>query len=570
MQDHVIDYPEAYQEFKKYVKEHKYDITQYETFNNGYKLQFEDHESFFIPKAPWPEEISKDILSWTNREEKIVNRLVFGKDQTKNIVSCEINDNQIELFIEDTTGVRSEWISNQFWLLSSRQFDSNWHPLDGNQHYRFIKYYSSPKQYYSDRKRYKDYVYGVSDPKESAMILNGFTYFKGMKVDEVSTLSFDIETTGLNHDETSKVLLISNTFRKNGVITRKLFAYDEYNNSAEFLDTWCDWVREVNPSVMLGHNIFIYDLPYMIYCADQAGTSLCLGRDESDIKVNNYTSKFRFDGSQDYDYKRCNIYGREIVDTWFIAMKYDIGRKYSSYRLKSIIADEGLEVAGRQFYDAATIKDNYINLEEWKKIKTYSVHDADDALALYDLMVPAFFYVAENIPKSFQTICYSASGSQLNALLVRGYLQDNHSIPKANESFYVEGGISFGVPGLHKNVLKIDLRSAYPSQILRFKLYDKNKDPKQYFYKMTKFFTYQRFELKKLAKEEKGSYYKDRDKSAKLLINSVYGLCNTNGLNFNSPTLAAIITKETRNLIDLSLMWASGTDHTHWMKKDES
>ena len=70
-----------------------------------------------------------------------------------------------------------------------------------------------------------------------------------MKHTEPSILSFDIESTGLFHNQDSKVLLISNTFRKNGQVTRKLFAYDEYDSQGEMLVAWCDWIWQVNSSI---------------------------------------------------------------------------------------------------------------------------------------------------------------------------------------------------------------------------------------------------------------------------------------------------------------------------------
>jgi DNA polymerase elongation subunit (family B) len=188
------------------------------------------------------------------------------------------------------------------------------------------------------------------------------------------------------------------------------------------IDEWCNWVREKNPSIMCGHNIFGYDLPYMNYCAENAGTTLALGRDSSVIKFNKYTSKFRKDGSQDYNYTRCFIYGREIVDTMFLAYHFDFARKYESYGLKQIIKQEGLEIKDRQFYDASQIFKDWHDIEKRKLIKKYAEHDADDSLALYDLMVSSYFYLSQYVPKSFQTINSSATGSQINSFLVRSYL----------------------------------------------------------------------------------------------------------------------------------------------------
>jgi len=188
----------------------------------------------------------------------------------------------------------------------------------------------------------------------------------------------------------------------------------------------------------------------MNFCAEKAGTKLELGRDCSEIVFAKKPSKFRKDGSQEYDYHKAYIFGREIIDTFFLAIKYDFARKYQSYGLKQIIAQEGLEVKGRQHYDASKIRDNYLIADEWKKIKAYAVHDADDSLALYDLMIAPYFYLSQSIPKGFQTMLTSASGSQINSFLMRSYLQDGHSLPTADKEKEYEGAISIGNPGVYQ------------------------------------------------------------------------------------------------------------------------
>jgi DNA polymerase I len=496
------------------------------------------------------------------------NKLIFGKNDTQRIVSCESQGGSTEIFIEEKDGtIRSEFKPNKYWLLASNPLDRSFTRLDGNLYYKWMKTYDNETDFKLDKKiYYKRDIYTISDSKEAAMVAFGFTYFKGMKIEDVSVLSFDIETNGLERNNDSRIFLISNTFRRNGVTTRKLFSYNEYENDGEMLDAWCKWVREVNPSVMLGHNIYGFDLNYMDHVASLHNTSLSLGRNGSSIKFSTYESDFRVDGAKSYKYNRAHIYGREIIDTMFIALKYDIGKNYESYRLKSIIAYEGLEVEGRQHYDAMTIKDNYNIPEEWEKIKAYAMFDADDSLALYDLMIPSFFYLSQSVPKPFQSIGYSASGSQINSFLVRSYLQDGHSIPKATEVTHVAGGISFGVPGVYRNVLKIDYAGLYPSIIRQYKVYDEYKDPKQHFLKMVEYFALQRLTNKKLAKETGDQYYKDLDQSGKVFVNSSYGLLATNGLNFNSVNKASFITGKARELLTYSIEWATSKKLDYWLQ----
>lgn len=497
------------------------------------------------------------------------NDLIFGKNKLENIVSVEPCHNGLIVFMETNGELKYEVIENKYWILTNQIVSSRQRELKGDQYYKYIAEFETLEEKMNVRKLLKSNgveYWDIFNPKEASLLYNGVTYFKGLTPKDVSVLSWDIETVGFLEAKETKVLLISNTFRKNGIILKKLFAYDEYKNQKQMVDAWCDWVREIDPSIILGHNLFGFDFQYMQKVAKLNKTYLRLGRDNSTTKFDPYTTSYRVDGNMSIDFYNANIFGREIVDTMFLARKYDFAKKYVSYGLKPIIEHEGLVKEGRQFYDAGDIRKNYTNPTEWEKIKAYAIDDADDALSLYDLMIPSYFYVTQSVSKSFQSMINSATGSQINNVLIRSYLQNNHSIAKASEITAIKGGISFAVPGIYKFLKKIDIKSCYPSQILRFKLYDKEKDPCANFYNMVYYFTHQRFEYKKKYKETGDQYWKDLDAAAKVFINSAYGVCTTPGLNYNAETIGAKITEESRKVIDQSLKWASGHESDYWFK----
>jgi DNA polymerase I len=390
------------------------------------------------------------------------------------------------------------------------------------------------------------------------MVKDGMSYFRDLKHNEVSILSFDIETNGVTHDNESQVVLISNTFRDSkGNVTRKLFAYDEYEYQEDMISHWCQWVREVNPSILCGHNIFGFDLPYLDHCSVNG---LPLGRNGSMMTFDSYESAFRKDGSQSYAYKKAHVYGRSLVDTMFLAFKYDVGRKYESYGLKQIIKQEGLERTDRVFYDASQIRHHYKDPEQMKLIKAYAEMDADDSLALYDLMAPPFFYMAQSIPKTYQEVMLGATGSQINSIMMRAYLQDGHSLPKADQAAEYQGAISFGDVGIYRDVYKVDVASLYPSIMIEYEVFDDTKDPKAYFSNMVKTFTELRLEYKKKAKEDK--YFDDLQGAYKIFINSCYGFLGTNGLLFNCPAAAAFITETGREVLQKAIDWAKAKSFT--------
>jgi len=493
-----------------------------------------------------------------------VERLLYGKDTTQKIVSIEVNEDQAEVFTEDAGVVSSHLVPNRYWVLLSGNPGSCTR-LKGELHYKYGRQFKSREEFQKFKYRYNDRAkaYSIYDAKEALMVKDGYTYFKGMTVNDVSVLSFDLETTGLDPEaEGAHVLLISNTFRSQGKIIKKLFAYNDYSSVPAFLKAWSDWVREKNPSIITGHNISTFDFPYLLKIAEINEFELQLGRDGSAAKSESYESKFRKEAASFINYHKTKIYGREIVDTLFLSIKHDMAsRKYESYALKPIIKQEGLEKEGRVFYDASLIRKNYMIPEEWEKIKAYCTDDSDDALALFDLMIKPFFYMSQIVPKSFQTVIESAPGSQLNSILVRSYLQDGYSIPMTSEVHQFQGAISFGIPGIYNNCLRWDLNALYPSIMMTYEIYDKEKDPNSNFLLLVRSLVTTRLEYKKLFKETKEERYESMSNSMKILCNSMYGLLGAPGLNFNSGKCAEAVTQKGREILQKGIKWATGKEY---------
>jgi DNA polymerase elongation subunit (family B) len=415
--------------------------------------------------------------------------------------------------------------------------------------------------------RSKD-IYKIGNQEEAAMVYGGYSYFLGLQISQIPILSFDIEAAGLTKDDESDVYLITNTFRKGDEIVRKHFRVDHYSNCGEMIEDWCCWVQSVDPKVIVGHNIYGYDLPYLKHCANMHGRELILGLDSEEMKISNFTSKKRVDGNTTWEYKNITIRGREIIDTMFTSVSYDVQRNYPTWGLKPIIEYHGLVAEDRQFYDASKIYENWKDPIEREKIIQYGIQDSDDALALFDIQCPSLFYMNQSVPKTFQQMGTSASGSQLNSIMVRSYLQLGETVAKASEDEYVAGGMSWGIPGVYDNVVKWDAASYYPSTILKFKIYDEVKDPKANFLTMIDFFTKERFKNKRLYKETGIKYYDDMQGAQKIVINSGYGVLATKNLNYNSYKNAQLITKCCRAGLQKTILWATGKDVDYWWGVD--
>jgi DNA polymerase elongation subunit (family B) len=504
------------------------------------------------------------------------NELVYGKNALTRIVSVEPGDDTATVFRELEDGsVVSETVPHSHYILYSSQYSPKMLPLKGDQPYKYMIEYGSKEKYKevlstSYQRRYD--LYTIRNPKEAMMVKDGYTYFKGMQMSDVSVLSFDIEDTygiGDTCKPDGKVLLIANTFRRKGKITKKQFAYDDFQSEGAMLEAWAAWVRQMNPAILLGHNVYGHDLKVLDFAARKASVKMGLGRDGSRMFISSRSSKFRKDGSQAYDYNNIQIYGREIVDTWFLAMKHDgaARREYESYGLKEVVKHEGLAKKDRVYFDASKIGELYKDPAQWKLIKAYNLDDADEPLSYYDLVIPSFFYYTQSIPRSFQQIINTATGSQINSLMVRSYLQQGHSIARASETAGYEGAISFGVPGIHKNVFKIDVQSLYPNIIMSEKIYNRTKDPQGLFLKLVEYFTAERIKNKEEFERTKVVKFDNLSNSQKIVCNSFYGFLAAKA-NYNYPEAAARITEIGRDILKTAIKWATGTDYVPELKEE--
>lgn len=506
-------------------------------------------------------------MSLTNSD-----KLIHGKSDLRRVVGLEVGDNNAEVFTQNEDGsISSSFIPNKFWLLSSRPLGKNFARLKGDLHYKYGVQFTERVEFQKMRSIWKNEdIYTVWNAEEAMMVKDGITFYRDLQPKDISLISIDIETTGIDpFAQDAKVLLISATYRNNTEIVKKMFAYDDYEHEGLMIDDLNAFIQETNPSLVIGHNMISFDIPYLAAIAAKNDTSLLWGRDGSSVEFNRYESKFRLDGTRDLLYKNIKIYGREVVDTYFLAVSFDISRSLESYGLKSIISQLKLESENRTFYDASQIRYNYKNPVEWEKIKAYCQDDADDAIKIWDMMGPLFFHLCPMIPKPMSEILLGASGSKINLLMVRAYLQDGHSIPKADVMQKFEGALSFAVPGIYKNCFKIDLAALYPSIMIEYEVYDDKKDPKGYLLELVKIFRAKRMEYKKLAAETGLSIWKEMDTTAKSVLNSFYGFMGAPGLNFNSLECAAYITKTGREILEYTIFWASGEKLDKFIEKEE-
>lgn len=490
----------------------------------------------------------------------MISNLIYGKDQTEKItyVGYDEDDGCVKLQTKDGENA----YNYEPYLITFNQLHrGKVGELYGDQPLRNFAKFSDKGEWYRTRREMQYGTYfGPRRFEEQYMVKEGVTCFKGMDYSELSVMAFDIETTTLNpSDPKARILLITMSYRPtNGKKTiSRVYNIEDYPNEERLIAAWEADVQKYDPDVLAGHNIFGFDFPYI---AKRAGRELILGRASKSLEFENYKRKFRKDGSQFYEYSSVVCFGRNIIDTFFLSIKYDVGRKYPNYKLKDIIKHEGLARKGRQYYEAVNLGEKWPIEAEREKIIEYAKDDSEEVIKLLDLMLPQYFYYTRAVPMNLQEVILTNSGKQVDYMMCRAYLQEKHSLPIATKREDFQGAISFGNPGLYKHVNKVDVASLYPSIMLSYKVGLDDKDPKQYFHQILGGLTKERLENKAKAKQTGERYYDDLQQAQKIIINSAYGFMGATGLLFNNPTGAAEVTRRGREILQRGIDWTEKKD----------
>ena len=116
--------------------------------------------------------------------------------------------------------------------------------------------------------------------------------------------------------------------RSRSPTTRRLRTRDSRRSgrmtSRDARPSWSRIIRERDPDVIEGHNLFRADMEYLEQRARRLGIKLALGRDGSAM----YARPARLQiAERTIAYRRYDVYGRNLVDTWILAQHYDIASR---------------------------------------------------------------------------------------------------------------------------------------------------------------------------------------------------------------------------------------------------
>jgi len=519
----------------------------------------------------------------TNRKHSLPplfqdNQVLFGHDPTPGLIACEIEgSDKVRLYYRSGGGeTRSELTPFEPLLilrgedgLKGWKGEAKIEKLEGAGVFNRLALFPDLKQL-DDAKSYLQKNSGrnpsaadapywyFSDPLHQYLLLAGKTHFKGMTFGELRRMQVDIETycqTGFEFPNASRAsdrvtaIALSDATGWERLISGKEFT------EPEMLSELVKEIQRRDPDVIEGHNLFRFDLEYLEARARRHKVALALGRDGS--RLGGHASRMQI-ADRAITYKKYEVHGRHIIDTWILAQHYDIAtRELESFGLKDIARHFG--VAGAERVYVPGDKTSWFFDHDPDTLFRYALDDVRETRAISELLSPSYFVQAQIFPYSYQNIPLRGNATKIDALFLREYLYRRRAVPQPDEGREVVGGFtSMEFQGTARRVLHCDVTSLYPSIMLAYNYLPK-KDDIGVMPGLLRDLREFRVKAKELARdasdEESRIYFNALQSAFKILINSFYGYLGFQMGRFNDFDAANQVTAKGRELIQAAVAW---------------
>ena len=490
------------------------------------------------------------------------NDLLFGKDPEENIVGCyQLNDSQIRLFFRTPDGIAQRddpffpffflsddelldgftpFNKEKFWLI----------PLEGTNYYRHLAIFRSWKNYRAalehinsslpdalsnddsqnaSSRNNSHLTYNRGDAITQFLLQTGKTLFKGMLFDDLYRLQLDIETyyqpekkrkgKGIGEDPIIIVSLSDNRSWEHVI-------HAKGRSEKELLEELVHIIRQKDPDVIEGHNIFGFDLPYLQRRCELNGVRFAMGR--NGLVPRSYPATIRF-AERSADFQFCDIPGRHVIDTYFLVQNYDTSKRtLPSYGLKACAKFFGFASPNRTYISYQDIASTWDNNPE--TLLAYALDDVRETRELAALLSGSNFSMTSMLPYTYANTARLGPAAKIEALIIREYLKRKVSIPRPSIGQQQTGGFTeVFLKGILGPIVYADVESLYPSIMLSYGVCPKS-DSLKAFPAILKDLKGLRFAAKKRASEAKEhgnsslSYNFDAMQSSfKIIINAMYG-----------------------------------------------
>ena len=494
------------------------------------------------------------------------NTMLFGADPTPRIVAIELGETGTVIVYrreKDGSTIADVEPFHPFVWADSDVVDLGieTEKLRGDLKYGWLITVDSWKELIALRNGLKNSgrdFFAFTDPVQHYLTATGRTLFKDLPFEELKRMQLEVlSVAGIDEpgdkDHVMSIALSDNTGWEELLIVDPK---DIEQSELGALKRLTSLVKERDPDVIEGHNLFRFDLPYLVARSKKGKTKLDWGR--SDGFLRSRPSRLQI-AEKTIDYPKFTVGGRHFVDTFLLAQFYDVG-------MRSLAGFERTDVA--RHFDLCD--NDEISALTGKELQRAYMDDTDtfhrralcgvrETRALSDLLSPSYFIQAQIFPYNYQDVIVRGNATRINALFLREYFRQRHSIPELPMARAFEGGYTdIFFTGVARNVWHCDITSLYPSVILQFDCFPAT-DQLQIFRHLITDVRAFRLEAKAEMRAEKDParqhHLQALQNTFKILLNSFYGYLGFAQGHFADFDAAARVTQIGRDLLKKMIDW---------------
>ncbi|HKP05487.1 MAG TPA: DNA polymerase domain-containing protein [Chthoniobacterales bacterium] len=489
------------------------------------------------------------------------NTLLFGSDPTQRIVAIELGETgTVKVYRREKDGSIASDLEpfHPFVWCDSDVADLNIEAekLAGDLRYGWRISVNSWKELIALRNGLKSAgrsFFALSDPVQHYLTHTGRTLFKGLAFEELRRLQ--LEVLALEAGDDSRLMSIA---LSDNTGWEELIVVDPAEEESEraALKRLTALIKERDPDVIEGHNLFRSDLPLLVARARKAKVKLDWGRSGGFLRSR--PSRLQI-AEKTIDYPKFAVDGRHFVDTFLLAQFYDVGmRSLSGFERIDVAQHFGLcDSADVSSLTGKELEREYLAGSE--RFRKRAVCAVRETRAVADLLSPSYFIQAQIFPYNYQDVIVRGNATRINALFLREYYRQRHSIPEMPMVRGFEGGYTaIFFTGVARNVWHCDIASLYPSIMLQFDCWPATDQLQIFRHLLTDLRTF-RLEAKasmRAAKERpQQQYFHALQNTFKILINSFYGYLGFAQGHFADFDAAARVTQIGRELLQKMIDW---------------
>src|ERR1700719_3273059 len=489
------------------------------------------------------------------------NTILFGADPTPRIVAIELGDTgTVRVYRREQDGSTTADVEpfHPFVWADSDVVDLGIEAekLAGDLKYGWLITVDSWKELIALRNGLKNAgrdFFAFTDPVQHYLTATGRTLFKDLPFEELKRMQLEVLSFEGDDDHVMSIAISDNTGWEELIVVDPNNVEESERNALKRLTAL---IKQRDPDVIEGHNLFRSDLPYLVGRAKKLKTKLDWGRSGGFLRSR--PSRLQI-AEKTIDYPKFTIDGRHFVDTFLLAQFYDVGMRTLS-RFERIDVARHFGFCDSEKLSSLTGKElQRAYIENDERFRQRALCAVRETRAVAELLSPSYFIQAQIFPYNYQDVIVRGNATRINALFLREYFRQRHSIPEVPMVRTFEGGYTdIFFAGVARNVWHCDVASLYPSVMLQFDCFPATDQLQIFRHLLTDLRTF-RLETKAQMRAEKDPakqhHLQALQNTFKILLNSFYGYLGFAQGHFADFDAAARVTQIGRDLLKKMIDW---------------